>query len=252
VKELPSHPVLPARILVVDDESMPRMAVTRALNLMGYKAEEAASGADALVKMSARFYDLLLLDLRMPGMDGVEVMQQVRTLYPDTLMIVLTAHATLQSAIAAVRFGAVDYLLKPYSLHDTEAAIARALEGRRLREVQTLAAPDEAERFVQGGLIMLDLERRLAIIASPQDKSTRQVELTRNEAFLLARLIRSPDMVFSCRDLARNPLGYDVNEHEAEEIIRPHISRLRNKVEPDPAHPTLIRTIHGKGYRFSA
>jgi DNA-binding response OmpR family regulator len=252
VKELPSHPILPARILVVDDESMPRSTVTRALNLMGYRAEEAVSGAEALAKMSSRFYDLMLLDLRMPGLDGVEVMRQARQLSPDTLVIVLTAYATLQSAIAAVRLGAVDYLLKPYSLHDTEAAIARALERRRLRDVQVTAAPDPAERFVQGGPIALDREKGLALVALTDGQPSRQVELTPNETLLLARLMQSPDNVFSCRDLARNPLGYEVSEREAEEIIRPHISRLRNKIESDPAHPTLICTIHGKGYLFAA
>jgi DNA-binding response OmpR family regulator len=252
VKEPRSHPVLPARILVVDDESMPRTTITRALTLMGYKAEQAASGAEALAKMSDRFYDLMLLDLRMPGMDGVEVMRQATKVCPDTLVIVLTAHATLQSAIAAVRFGAVDFLLKPYSLHDTEAAIARALERRRLHDGQMLAAPNPAERFVQCGPVTLDREKRLAVVVLPDPQPSRQVELTRNETALLVRLMQSPDTVFSCRELARDPLGYEVSEHEAEEIIRPHISRLRNKIEHDAARPTLIRTIHGKGYLFSA
>jgi DNA-binding response OmpR family regulator len=252
VKEELSHPVLPARILVVDDESMPRSTVTRALNLMGYRAEEAASGAEALTKLAGRFYDLMLLDLRMPGMDGVEVMRQASQLCPDTLVIVLTAYATLQSAIAALRFGAVDYLVKPYSLRATEAAIARALERRGGREVQATAAPDPAKRIVECGPVTLDREKGLANIALPAGEPGRQVELTRNETALLAQLMQSPDTVFSCRDLARDPLGYEVNEREAEEIIRPHISRLRNKIESDPAHPALICTIHGRGYLFAA
>ena len=244
----PPHPILPARILVVDDEAMPRMTIAHALNLMGYKADEAASGAEALSKLAARFYDLILLDLRMPGVDGVEVMRQASRLCPDTLVIVLTAHATLESAIAAVRFGAVDYLLKPYSLRDTEAAIAQALDQRRhIHEPR----PGSPERFLQRGPITLDLEKRLAIVSSRDDRQSRQAELTGNEAALLAYLMQSPDMVFSCRDLARSPLGYDVSEREAEDIVRPHLSRLRNKVELDPAHPALIHTIRGKGYLFS-
>ena len=244
----PSHPILPARILVVDDEARPRMTITHALNLMGYKADEAASGAEALSKLAAHFYDLILLDLRMPGVDGVEVMRQASRLCPDTLVIVLTAHATLESAIAAVRFGAVDYLLKPYSLRDTEAAIAQALDQRRhIHEPK----PGSTERFLQRGPVTLDLEKRLAIVSAPDDRQGRHAELTGNEAALLGYLMQSPDMVFSCRDLARSPLGYDVSEREAEDIVRPHLSRLRNKVELDPAHPTLIRTIRGKGYLFS-
>jgi DNA-binding response OmpR family regulator len=241
-------PILPARILVVDDEAMPRMTITRALNLMGYKADEAASGTEALSKLSSRFYDVMLLDLRMPGVDGVEVMRQVSKLCPDTLVIVLTAHATLDSAIAAVRFGAADYLLKPYSLRDTEAAIARALDHhRQAREPQS----GPAERFLQRGPVTLDVEKRLAVVALGSGGRT-EVGLTGHEAALLACLMQSPDTVFSCRDLARTSLGYDVSEREAEDIVRPHISRLRNKVELDPVHPTFIRTIRGKGYLFAA
>ena len=248
MSDQPSRPILPARILVVDDEAMPRMTITRALNLMGYKADEAASGAEALSKLAARFYDLMLLDLRMPGMDGVEVMRQANQLYPDTLVIILTAHATLESAIVAVRLGAVDYLLKPYSLRDTEAAIARALEKHR-RAHEAPSAP--AERFLQGGPVTLDIEKRLAIVSLPDGRAL-EAELTGNEAALLMYLMQSPDTVYSCRDLARAPLGYDVSEREAEDIVRPHISRLRNKVEVDPAQPTWIRTIRGRGYLFTA
>jgi DNA-binding response OmpR family regulator len=248
VNERQSRPILPARILVVDDEAMPRMTITRALNLMGYKADEAASGAEALSKLAARFYDLVLLDLRMPGIDGVEVMRRANKLCPDTLVIILTAHATLESAITAVRLGAVDYLLKPYSLRDTEAAIARALENHQHAH-EAPSAP--AERFLQRGPVTLDIEKRLAIVSLPDGRAL-QAELTGNEAALLMCLMQSPDTVYSCRDLARAPLGYDVSEREAEDIVRPHISRLRNKVESDPAHPTLIRTIRGKGYLFTA
>jgi len=243
-----SRPILPARILIVDDEAMPRMTIARALNLLGYRADEAASGAEALSKLAARFYDLMLLDLRMPGLDGVDVMRQVNKLCPDTLVIVLTAHATLESAIAAVRFGAVDYLLKPYSLRDTKAAIARVLENHR-RVHEAPATLDK--RFLQRGPVTLDIEKRLAVVTS-RDSHTLEAELTGNEAALLAYLMQSPDTLFSCRDLARSPLGYDVSEREAEDIVRPHISRLRNKIELDPAHPALIRTIRGKGYLFSA
>jgi DNA-binding response OmpR family regulator len=247
VKEPPSRLVFPARVLVVDDEPVPRMTVTRALNLMGYRADEAASGVEALRKLTSGYYDLMLLDLRMPGLDGVEVLRQARTRSPDTLVIILTAHATLDSAIAAVRFGAVDYLLKPYSIRDTEAAIARALENRQ-------SAPEAghapARRTLQRGPLTLDLETRIATVLLPEG-GVRQAALTGNEAALLLHLMESPNTPFSCRDLARAPLGYDVSEPEAEDIVRPHISRLRNKIEADPTRPVLIKTIREKGYLFS-
>ncbi len=247
MNEQSSRPIFPAAILVVDDEPVPRMTVTRALNLMGYRADEAASGAEALRKLASRYYDLMLLDLRMPGPDGVEVMRQARGLSPDTLVIILTAHATLDSAIAAVRFGAVDYLLKPYSIRDTEAAIARALRSRDPVSEERQAS---VGRSLRRGRLTLDLETRTASVSLP-DGGMLQAALTGNETALLSHLMQFPGTVFSCRDLARVPLGYDVSEPEAEEIIRPHISRLRNKVEADPERPALIRTIRGKGYVLS-
>jgi two-component system, OmpR family, alkaline phosphatase synthesis response regulator PhoP len=225
---------------------MPRTTITRALNLMGYKADDAASGPEALSKLAARYYDLMLIDLRMPGMDGIEVMRQTSQLCPDTLVIVLTAYATLESAIAAVRLGAADYLLKPYSLRDTEAAIARALEkSRPLFE----GLPNSDERLLRRGTVTLDIEKRLAMVSLP-DGGVRQAELTGVESALLMFLLQSPGIVHSCRALARAPLGYEVGEREAEDIVRPHISRLRNKIEVDPAHPVLIQTVRGRGYFF--
>lgn len=269
----PAYPPIPeARILVVDDEATPRMAITRALNLMGYKADAAASGAQALERLATTPYDLVLLDLRMPGLDGVEVMKRVRENYPNTLIIILTAHATLESAVVAVKAGATDYLLKPCSIREIGEAVARALRQRHeqlrrqhlirvmadalsaLQDEESVAASagDLAlERFVRAGGLTLDQTKGLLLVAATEGKEARTVPLTGNEMALMAHFLRNPDTVFSCRRLAKVALGYDVSEQEAAEIIRPHISRLRRKVEPDPAHPRLIRTIRGKGYLYS-
>jgi DNA-binding NtrC family response regulator len=123
-------PSLKVRILVVDDEYTTRSAVARALSLLGYKAHAAGSGSEALSELAACEYDLMLLDLRMPGMDGMEVLAQARQSYPDLLVIVLTAYATPAGAVEAMRAGAADYLLKPCSLEEIEAAISGALERR--------------------------------------------------------------------------------------------------------------------------
>lgn len=244
----PAQPHAGARILVVDDEAMLRKTTTRALNLMGYQAEEADLGEAALRKMASCGYDLVLLDLRMPGVDGVEVMRRATHTCPDTLIIVLTAHATLQSAIAAVRYGAVDYLLKPYSLRETGAAIERALENRQ-RKMSQFAGP--SGRFLQAGPLTLDIEKHVAILNSEKSTPPRSVELTTTEAALLAHLIHSPSVVYSCSELAQQVLGYDVPAWQANELVRPHISRLRAKIEVNPQNPALICTVHGKGYFFS-
>ena len=119
-------------ILVVEDEPSTRSALIRALKLSGYQAEGAATGDEALERLASERYHLMLLDLRLPGLDGVAVMRHVKRDYPNTLVIMLTAHGTLDSAIAAIRAGAVDYLLKPCKLEDIEAAISRAVQSWRV------------------------------------------------------------------------------------------------------------------------
>jgi len=243
----------PTRVLVVDDESTPRMAITEALNLLGYEAVEAASGREALDRLAAERYDLMLLDLRMPGMDGVEVMQRASRSCPELLIIILTAFGSIDSAIEAVRAGAVDYLLKPNSIRDTEAAIARALARRsprlpraQSRPVETDAAP--SGRFLRRTPLTLDLETNVASVLAMGWGEPRTAQLTASEAALLAHLMRWPNRVLSCRELAQEALNYDVSEGEAQELVRPHLSRLRQKLEQDPSQPSLIRTIRSKGY----
>jgi DNA-binding response OmpR family regulator len=283
-------PIPQARILVVEDEVMTRKAIVRALNLLGYRANAAGAGSEALEALRTLSYDVMLLDLRMPGIDGVEVMRRVRVSHPNLQVIVFTAYATVESAIEALRAGAVEYLLKPCSIPDIEAAIRRALERRqeRLRREHLLevmsgvldalqaetdperhAPPVQEERFLQYGPIALDLEKRLVIVqgageagsggesSSPDDSSSppepqrHHAELTANEQALLAYLMRHPETVHSPRQLAQGAMGYDLGGPEAGDIVRPHISRLRKKIEPDPARPRLIITVRGKGYMLS-
>lgn len=251
-----------ARILVVDDEPTPRMAITEGLNLMGYQADEAASGEEALRRLAAQPYDLMLLDLRMPGLDGVEVMRRVRQIDTHLQVIVLTAYGSLESAIEAVRAGAADYLLKPCSLRDTEMAIAQALQKHRehlfISAESSARGPDRSlgsepsRRILRRGPVTLDWERALVLVSGSGGSMSHAVQLTPSEAALLACLMQSPDTVRSCRALAHEALGYQVSEQEARELVRPHISRLRHKIKAVLPGPTLIRTVRSKGYLFSA
>ena len=261
-----------ARILVVDDEAPIRAAIARALNLLNYCADEANGGQEALQRLQTLHYDLMVLDMQMPAMHGREVMERARQVCPDLLIIVLTGHATLDSAIAAVKTGAVDYLIKPVSVHEIAQAITRSLQYRvdqmrrqqlidllgktvdALRETGPLpenlpvAAPAEVptpDRFVQAGSWMLDRSKRLLLIKTAP---LRAVELTEGEMAVLIPLLQQPDQVYTCRQLARAAWDYAVDELAAQSLIRPHISRLRQKLERDPDHPQYLRTVRGKGY----
>lgn len=261
------------RLLVVDDETTARIALAHALTLLGYAVHEAESGQQALDQLAANEYDLMVLDLRMPGIDGLEVMQYAARHYPDVLVVVLTAYATLDSAIMAVKIGAVDYLLKPSSIKQIAESIHHALaqraEGRRqehlLRtiadavgalqgvqheEVRRLVTPDHdaqtEARFLRCGALTLDRDKQVVFLAQ-HDVPDYDAALTSHETALLAYMMDRPDAVLSCRDLALHALGYEVNEQEARELIRPHISRLRKKIEPSGI-TRLIRNVRGKGY----
>lgn len=269
------------RVLVVDDELTIRTPLVRALELSGYQAKGVGSGKDALALLEQSRYDVMLLDMKMPEMDGIEVMQRAHQIRPDLLIVILTGHATLESAIAAVKSDAVDYLLKPASVHDITAAIAQSLKKRDdqgrskylLRSIldtlqqaevegtespprplsadQPVPQPQSAPKRppVCAGALKLDLEtRRLRIASTPP----REVELTEGEVTILTHLMKQADQVLSCREITRVAWNYDLEEWEAQALVRPYIFRLRQKIEATPSEPELIRTVRGRGYLLAA
>jgi DNA-binding response OmpR family regulator len=238
-----------ARVLVVDDEAEARSVLARFLDLLGYCADEATSGRQALEMLKRTPYDVIVLDIYMPGMDGVEVMHYARQVRPGLPIILLTGRATLESAVAAVKAHAADYLFKPASMGDLATAIAGALQppaqGERSRALSS-------ERFLQAGSVTVDRKKRLAIVAQAGAASSFNARLTICETALLIHLMQHPDVVLSCGELARSALDYNVSDEEAPSIVRPHICRLRKKIEPDPTRPRLICTAPGRGYVFSS
>ncbi len=256
-----------ARVLIADDEENARLVLSRALELLGYQVEGVSDGRQAMQRLAAASYDVLLLDLRMPEVDGVQVMEYVRQSCPGLAVIVLTAHATLDSAITAVKAGVVDYLLKPQRIAEIEEAVQRALRrrsGERQRQrligvmeeaLQKLQAPeawgpDGAEPVTRRGLA-LDFEQRKLTIHPEDGGEPRVVELTGDQAAILAFMAAHAGKALSNREIAGAALGYaDLSEKEAERIVRPHILRLRRKIEPDPCQPAFLRTVRGVGYAF--
>lgn len=261
-----------ARVLVVDDEESNCLVIGRALQLLGYDTESALNGRLALELLDRSDFDVMLLDLKMPEMDGEQVLEQVRSLYPGLSVIVLTAHATLESAIKAVKAGAVDYLLKPQKIADIEMAVKRALKrqaAQRQREhlmnvieeaLTVLKDGDEAidkkieksADLIQIDQIVFDPQQRRLTVLETAGTRMRMVELTPVQATIFAYLLTQPQKVVSSNEIAAKALGYtDLSEVEAERIIRPHILRLRRKIEENPENPQFIRSIRGKGYCFS-
>lgn len=257
------------RVLVVDDEPHIRKSLVRALELSGYYADSAESGYVALEKLRTTRYDVMVLDMRLPDLDGTQVMSAARHHDHDLIILILTGHATLHSAITAVKAGATDYLLKPLSVQEIITAIQNAWHKRAHQRrhqqvietiIQALRAADDplatdslpaaspvasSERFRQSGNLVFDRVKRLLTFA---DDLTRVVVLTEGEAQVLECLMDAADTPLSCRQIAARVWQYALDEIEAESIVRPYIFRLRQKIERNPQNPTLIRTIRGRGY----
>jgi DNA-binding response OmpR family regulator len=267
-----SHINPPARVLVADDEENTRQALLRALQLSGYETEGAADGKEVLEKLRQSRFDLLLLDLNMPEVNGVQVMEFIRQEHLNLAVIVLTAHATLESAIASVKAGAVDYLLKPQRMADIESAIRQALQQNvtRHQREQLIEAAKKTLSLLGSDLVeadplidspesnspmvafRFDNKQRLVTLYSTTELTPRDISLTADQAAILDYMTRNPKRALSGREIARNALHYpEITTREADKLIRSHILRLRQKIEHDPHHPVLIRTLREAGYIFS-
>ena len=259
---------------MIDAQEAARGPVIEYLNRKGYTAEPASSGAAALSKLENQPYDLVILDVQVPGANGVDLLNQLRRAHPDLLLVILTAHATVESAVAAVKLNVVDYMLKPCKPEDLVLTISRALEERaeQLRHKRLLALVGEAmnalrqpeatplplasvpapaapgDVFSVGALALDRQKRQVTLNTHPP----RTVELTEGELSILVVLMEKPNQVLSYNDLAKTALGYEgMDKWTVESVIRSTVFRLRHKIEAGPDTPCLIRTVRGRGYFFS-
>jgi two-component system KDP operon response regulator KdpE len=220
------------RILVVDDENPIRRFLRVVLGAQGYSVFEAANGQEALNSVLTNRPDLIILDLGLPDIEGVEVTRRLRE-WSQTPIIILSVREGESDKIAALDAGADDYLVKPFGTGELMARIRAAL--RR----QT----DEAEEPVlQTGTLRMDLSRRLVAVGD------REISLTPTEYDLLRVLMRNAGKVLTHRHLLRLVWGpaYESEMH----LLRVNVSNIRRKLEPDPSCPSPIRTEPGVGYRL--
>ncbi len=251
-------------ILVVDDELAMRESLQEILELEGFQVSQADSGEAALEILERTPIELMLLDLKMKGLDGLETTEAAKRLSPETVIIMLTAHGTLESAIGAMRYGAFDYLLKPASVADIIASVQRGLAHRAqmmrqrdlvglmqraITELQPASTPlpgKGTERHLKLREIDLDLQRHVATVRG------QLLDLTLTEFRMLVYLMEHPDQVIAPRELVGAVQGYRADEHEARAIVRVHIRRLRQKIEPDPDQPEYVLNVRGVGYVFAS
>ncbi|MFQ5854956.1 MAG: response regulator transcription factor [Anaerolineae bacterium] len=252
-----------ARILVVDDEPAIRTALSTVLDAAGYAVHTVESGEAALEYLDDHDIDLALLDIRMSGMSGVDLMRKVKERCPHIAVILLTGYASLESAIAAVRAGADDYLMKPSGAEIIKTSVTRALD-RHLRERrrdellnqlrETLSQVEDS--LGPPGRDQTSVLRVADLTVDPlrheAQRGTESLDLTPTEFALLTYLMRNAERVIGHQELVREVQGYETEVWEARELIKYHIHTLRQKLEPDPSHPQYIHTVRGLGYKLSA
>ncbi|MET8077978.1 response regulator transcription factor [Streptomyces sp. NPDC005303] len=219
------------RVLVVDDDPTVAEVVSGYLDRAGYLVDRAADGPDALARAAAHRPDLVVLDLMLPGMDGLEVCRRMRGRGPVPV-IMLTARGDEDDRILGLEVGADDYVTKPFSPRELVLRVESVL--RRSRP-----APQAGHLGAAG--LSLDPAARRAL------KDSTELALTIREFDLLAFFLRHPGRVFSREDLMREVWGWDFGDLST---VTVHVRRLRGKVEDDPARPRLIQTVWGVGYRF--
>ncbi len=230
-------PIKPnARILVIDDEPRILRFLQKHLQLAGYTVQGVPSGIEGLDKMLDAWPDLILLDLGLPDVDGLEVLRRVRC-QADVPVIILTARDDEDSMVTGLRLGADDYLTKPFSGRELQARIEAVL--RRYRP----APPPAAEMAdFESGPLSVDMSRRQVTL------NGEPVRLTPVEFELLAEFIRHPGKVRLHCDLLAAIWGQEYRDDVT--VLRAAVYRLRQKIEPDPTHPLFIKTEAGVGYIF--
>src|SRR5262249_17199161 len=255
-----------SRILMVDDEASIRLTLGALLRRAGFDLTPAENGAEAIALLERQPFDLLLLDLKMPEIDGMQVLAAARRRQNDIAIIVLTGHGSLESALEGLHKGIFDYLLKTSApeqvLERVRAGLAareQALRQRRLLDVlgtamQELRGPAQqsasaslsaTHHVLTAGVLQLDTWRQEARLAE------RKLALTPTEFRVLLCLAEHAGSMLSYGQLVRAVQGYDAGELEAAELIKPHIHHLRQKLEPDSSTPRYILNVRGKGYMFA-
>jgi DNA-binding response OmpR family regulator len=256
---------LPARILLVDDEANIRLTLGTLLRRDGYAISFAESGEAALQLIDQQKFDLLVVDLNLPGIGGMEVVAAARQYQPDLAIIVLTGHSSVDTAIEGLHQGIFDYVLKTSPPEEIPARVHAALAqrahdqrqqllldavGAAVQELRGDSAPQRMSeptrgpvaRMVSVGELALDTWRQVATLKG------RALALTPTEFRLLLCMAERAGAVVSFAELVQCAQGYATDPWEASELVKPHIHHLRHKLEPDPSAPRYILTVRGTGY----
>jgi len=229
------------RILVADDEASIRRILETRLKMVGYDVITAADGEEALEAFQKHNPDLIILDVMMPKMDGYGVTREVRR-NSDVPIIILTALGDVSERITGLELGADDYVVKPFSPKELEARVRAVL--RRTNEKEIAGLGKVTKNVITIGNIKIDTSRRQVYCKN------EKVRLTGMEFSLLELLVNNSGQPFSRNEILQHVWSYPADHRIDTRVVDVHISRLRSKLENDPANPELILTARGIGYMF--
>jgi len=225
-----------ARILLVDDEQSIQTLLSYPLRKDGYHVTSALDGGEALQRFEDGRFDLVILDLMLPRLDGVEVCRQLRS-RSQVPIIMLTAKGSETDKVAGLEVGADDYITKPFSMREFRSRVKAALRRSRMG-----AAEQEDEGAIESGELTIDFDRRMVTLGE------REIGVTYVEFEILGALARSPGRVLTRETLLEHVWGD--SEYRDPRTVDVHIRHLREKLEADPKQPEYLFTVRGVGYRF--
>ena len=227
------------KALVVDDEKLIVKGIKFSLEQDGYEVDVAYDGKEALRMAKEKEYDIVLLDVMLPEMDGMEVCQAIRE-FSEMPIIMLTAKGTDMDKILGLEYGADDYITKPFNILEVKARIKAIIR----RNSKKSKAADKNDRIIEVSDLELDLDSRRVF------EKGNEVNLTAKEFDILELLTQNPDKVYSREQLLNIVWGNKLHEAGDVRTVDVHVRRLREKIEPNPSEPKYIHTKWGVGYYF--
>ena len=231
---------MPKNILIIEDNRDLAHLLESHLRDLSFQVVVAFDGIAGLAKADSENYDLIILDLMLPGLDGIEICRRLRRKSSYVPILMLTAKSSEMDRVVGLEIGADDYVTKPFSIHELLARVKAIL--RRVEEL-TEGAKESFANIIRAGDLVIDPRKRSTTLEG------KAVDLTAKEFDLLLHFAHNPGKVYTRSQLLDRVWGYGHDGYE--HTVNSHINRLRAKIEKDPAHPAYILTVWGVGYKFA-
>ncbi len=228
------------RVLIVEDDTEIARLVKINLEDQGYEVDQIYDGAEGYQRIKEQPYDLIILDIMLPGMDGLEICKKIRADEYDIPMLMLTAKTEEFDKVLGLELGADDYVTKPFGIRELMARV-KALLRRSQQSADSDAEAGEQEKIEFGDITIEPSKHKVRI-------GDQSIDLTEKEFKLLHLFMKNPGRAFSRDELLNEVWGYQFGGYE--HTVNTHINRLRSKIEQQPSDPRYLKTVWGVGYRF--